>query len=100
MAQAFARKFYNSTEWKRCREGYKQSRSYLCEDCLKRGVYRPGVIVHHIEELTPYNIDKPEVTLSYDNLKLVCRECHAMEHDQRNRGRRYIIDADGRIILK
>lgn len=100
MAREFARKFYNSTEWKQCREGYKRSRAYLCEDCLKRGVYNPGVIVHHIEELTPFNIDNPNVTLNYDNLRLLCRECHAKEHDNRFKNKRYIIDDEGKIIIK
>lgn len=96
MARPFAKAFYHSTEWQRCREAYAQSVHYLCEDCLKRGIYRPGVIVHHIEELTPFNITNPEITLGFNNLRLVCRDCHAKEHSEK----RYWIDEDGKIILR
>ena len=37
--------------------------------------------MHHIEELTPFNITNPEITLGFDNLELLCRECHLREHD-------------------
>lgn len=103
MAREFAKRFYKSQAWKKCRDGYAQSVGYLCEDCLAKGIYTPGIIVHHIEELTPLNIENPEVTLNYQNLKLVCRECHALEHEQmyqaRRRKRRYNIDADGRVHI-
>lgn len=103
MAREFAKRFYKSQAWKKCRDGYAQSVGYLCEDCLAKGIYTPGIIVHHVEELTPLNIDNPEVTLNYSNLKLVCRECHALEHEQmyqaRRRKRRYDIDADGRVHI-
>jgi len=65
---------------------------------MKKGICRPGDIVHHIIELTPENINDPNITLCFDNLRLVCRDCHAKEHSQRDR--RYLIDSDGRIILK
>lgn len=47
----------------------------LCVRCGK-----PGEIVHHIEHLTPNNINNPAITLSEDNLELLCRDCHAVEH--------------------
>lgn len=98
MAQEFSKEFYHTKEWKRTREAYGKSKRWLCEDCLLRGVYTPGVIVHHIEELTPLNITNPEITLGFGNLRLVCRKCHAEEHDQS--GRRYVIGDDGEIIIK
>ena len=100
MARPFAKPFYKSTEWLRCREEYAKSVGYLCEDCLKRGVYRPGVIVHHIEELTPINITNPEVSLDFSNLRLVCRDCHAKEHSHKGKDRRYVIDEKGNVLLK
>lgn len=100
MAQEFARAFYNSTAWKRCREEYKRERAYLCEDCLRRGIYKSGVIVHHVEELTPLNINNPEITLNHSNLRLVCRDCHALEHDRRFKNKRYTVDDSGRVIIK
>ena len=81
MAKPFARKFYSSKAWQDCRNEYAKKAHHLCECCLAKGIYKPGVIVHHIEELTPLNIDKPEIALSFDNLELLCRECHAEEHD-------------------
>ena len=55
MAKDFARSFYSSKQWQDCRNEYAKRRHHLCEDCLRRGIYKPGVIVHHIEELTPEN---------------------------------------------
>ena len=75
MARDFAVKFYNSAAWINCREAYKQSVFGLCERCGS-----PGVEVHHIIYLTPDNINDPDVTLSWDNLELLCHECHTREH--------------------
>jgi len=100
MAREFARAFYSSKQWQDCRDSYAAQRRHLCENCLARGIYTPGVIVHHIEELTPANIQRPEVTLNPANLRLVCRDCHAEEHKSRNKGRRYIVGDGGKIIIK
>lgn len=81
MAKAFARRFYSSKAWQTCRNEYAARRQFLCEDCLRRGIYKPGVIVHHKIELDPINIEKPEVALNFDNLELLCRECHAERHN-------------------
>lgn len=62
---------------------------------MKKGIYTPGEIVHHIEHITPDNIENPEVTMSFDNLELLCRECHAQMHDRRKR--RYKLDELGRV---
>lgn len=99
MAKEFSRAFYHSQGWKSCREAYLKSRGGLCENCLKRGLYTPGVIVHHVEELTPANIENPEVTLNWDNLRLVCRKCHDEEHDRRRKGRRYSIADNGEVFI-
>ena len=80
MAKEWAKSFYKSKEWKECREAYIQSVNGLCERCLKKGIVKPGYIVHHIEHLTPENIDDPEITLNWDNLEYVCKECHDKEH--------------------
>jgi len=92
----FAKAFYKSQAWKQCRESYAKAQGYLCEKCLRRGVYKPGEIVHHKVWLTPDNIHDPSVTLCWDNLILLCRECHAEEHEKRSR--RYRIDKAGRVI--
>ena len=65
---------------------------------MAKGLYTPGEIVHHITHLTPENINDPNVTLSFDNLRLVCRRCHGEEH--KHRERRYLIDEEGNVIVK
>lgn len=100
MARAFAKQFYSSKAWQDCRNAYAQRAHYLCENCLRRGIYRPGEIVHHIIELTPMNITDPAIALSSKNLELLCRECHAEQHSERKKAERYVFDANGGIILK
>lgn len=100
MARQFAKQFYSSKAWQDCRNEYAKRRHYLCEDCLRRGIYKPGVIVHHIEELTPQNIHRPEIALGFNNLRLLCRDCHAEQHNERSNGRRYIFGDDGRVIVR
>lgn len=75
MAHEYARGFYNSPEWRRCRKAYIQSVFGLCERCS-----RPGDIVHHKTYITPDNIDDPDITLNHDNLELLCHDCHNKEH--------------------
>ena len=86
MSKPFARKFYSSKAWQDCRNEYARRRHYLCENCLRKGIYKPGEIVHHIIELDPVNINNPEVTLNFNNLELLCRDCHAEAHPN-SRGR-------------
>lgn len=80
MAREFSRAFYKSAAWKSCRDSYWRSKGGLCEDCIKRGLITPGAEVHHKVELTPDNIGNPTVTLSWDNLVLLCHDCHMKRH--------------------
>lgn len=91
----WAESFYKSTAWQACRNSYLASVGGLCEDCLRRGEYTPAEIVHHIVPLTPQNIEDPNITLAWSNLRAVCRECHAKEHGARLR--RYTLDDLGRV---
>ena len=111
MAKEFAREFYSGKAWQDCRNEYMKKAHYLCEECLKQGIYKPAVYVHHIIEIDPVTIEKPEIALNFDNLEAVCRACHDKIHD--NRGRwskineakrkkklaqsRYIVDENGRV---
>lgn len=100
MAKAFAKSFYASGRWKKCREAYISIRKSvdggLCETCHER----PGYIVHHKIELTPTNINDPYIAFGIGNLKYDCHICHNKE------GRRdndiglvqYNFGADGEII--
>lgn len=101
MAREFAKAFYKSKAWKNTRAAYFAFRNGLCEHCLSRGRYTPGEIVHHKIHLTPKNIDNPVITLGFNNLELVCRECHAKEHPEIYGERpepRVAFDADGNVI--
>jgi len=115
MAKPWARKFYSSKAWQSCRNEYAKRRHHLCEDCLRRGIYKPGVIVHHKIELDPISIERPEIALSFDNLELLCRDCHAARHElsggrwaevnkrkraSRDAKNRYVIGADGIVTSK
>lgn len=91
----FAEAFYKSAAWKACRAAYLKSRGGLCERCLARGIYKAGVIVHHKIHLTPETIQDPDVALSFDNLELLCRDCHAEAHEARRR--RFKVDDWGRV---
>lgn len=95
--QKYAERLYKSKTWQKTREAYAKSAGGLCEVCLKKGLYNPGVIVHHIVPITPDNIECPEVTLAFSNLQLVCRDCHAQFHDFDRRKRRYKLDELGRV---
>lgn len=94
----FAKGFYQSKAWLDTRRAYAASVGGLCEDCLAKGLYTPGKIVHHVIPLTPDNITNPTVALSWDNLRLVCQDCHAAEHRQ-YKGRRYRTLEDGTVII-
>lgn len=76
MSRDWARAFYASQLWETQREAYKRSVHGICERCGE-----PGVIVHHIQPLTPDNIRDPRAALAFDNLMLLCRQCHADVHE-------------------
>lgn len=98
MAKEFSRAFYKSAAWQSCRSSYWRQVGGLCEDCLKKGRFTPGVEVHHIEELTPDNIGNPAVTLNPDNLVLLCHECHMARH--KSTTKRYSVDpATGAVVF-
>ena len=96
----FARKFYSSKAWQHTRAAYAKSKRNLCEVCLEKGLFKPCEIVHHKIELTPDNIDNPDITLNWNNLQCLCREHHAEIHELYERKRRYKIDELGRVIVR
>lgn len=115
MAREFAKKFYSSGAWRAVEVQYARDHHYLCENCLRKGIYRAGEIVHHKIELDPVNINNPEIALSFDNLELLCRECHAERHkmiggrwsevnkrkrEARESRNRYKIGPDGTVTAK
>ena len=93
----FAKAFYKSSEWQKCRASYIKSVNGLCERCLQRGLIVPGYIVHHKCYLTPENILDPSVTLNFDNLEFLCHDCHNREHGRTKIPKRYEILPDGGV---
>ena len=98
MAKEFSSSFYKSALWTRCRNEYAASVGWLCEDCLKKGLIVPLEEVHHITELTPENINDQRITIGWDNLVGLCRECHRARHLNRE-PRRYTVDEAGRVTI-
>lgn len=94
--RAFARQLYSSKAWQHTRNAYRKYRGGLCENCLRHGRYTAGQIVHHKVWLTPENINDESVTLNFDNLELLCRECHAAVHEDR----RWSVDEFGRVTVR
>ena len=94
MAREFAKRFYKSTAWKKCRKAFIDYRitvdGGLCQTCREE----PGYIVHHKEWLTEENIDNPEITLNHDNLKYDCLICHNKETKEELN---YYFSSDGQI---
>lgn len=93
----YAEKFYKSKAWQNTREAYRKSKGGLCEDCLERGLITTGEIVHHVQPITKRSISNPEITLSWNNLRLLCRPCHERIH--RRTPLRYTIDREGRVHI-
>lgn len=91
----FATTFYKSKVWQSARDAYLESVGGMCERCMARGLVEPAIIVHHIQHITPQNINDPTITLSFGNLEALCRKCHGEMH---GKPRTYEFDEDGRLI--
>lgn len=80
MSKPFAKKFYKSAAWTGCREAYVSERiridGGLCERCRDQA----GAELHHVIPLTPNNINDANITVNWDNLKWLCKDCHFIEH--------------------
>lgn len=87
MAKEWAKKFYNSKQWLKCRAEYKEKVFGLCERCEE-----PGSVVHHKSYLTPENINDAYVTLNHDNLELLCDDCHNKEHEFNREKKKTVIE--------
>lgn len=76
MAKDFAKAFYKSKEWQKAREAALMRDHYMCQICHAA----PAEEVHHTIELTPRNINDPDIALNPDRLVSLCRDCHFKEH--------------------
>ena len=96
MAKEWAKAFYKSKAWRRCRASFIADRRRidggLCQCCHEL----PGYIVHHKVILTPENINDPEIALNHALLSYECKTCHD-EHDGhgiRVRGEGLLVEFD------
>ncbi len=96
MAREFAKRFYRSAAWRRCRASFIAEREAvdggLCEYCRQE----PGEIVHHTVWLTPKNIGEPAVALNHSLLRYVCWRCHNRIEEG---GRFVMFDEAGQPIM-
>lgn len=76
MARDFARGFYKSAAWLKCRAAFIAERVAIDGGICQRCGQDLGYIVHHREWLTPENLTDPEVALNHENLEYVCLACH------------------------
>ena len=65
---------YRSTAWRHARTQALERDGYLCRRCKAA----EDLTVHHIVEISP-GMDPYEV----ENLEVLCRSCHAREHNSR-----------------
>lgn len=102
MAKEWAKKFYKSKQWLKCRASYIAKRiaidGGLCEECKEH----LGYMVHHKIILTPENINDPEIALNHDYLAYECKDCHD-RHEGHGVGRRgqsllVLFDDDGQPV--
>ena len=91
----YAERFYKSTAWNKCRDGFLISKYYICEICGDT-----ATIVHHIIYLTPENINDPDISLNWENLEALCQDCHNKEHMGKYSATRddVMFDSEGNLI--
>jgi len=82
---------YTTKLWKKNRIAYAMSKYCLCERC-GQPIYMSGAsdyipkenrvkgIVHHKIYLTDNNYTNDDIAYNWDNLELLCLECHNKEH--------------------
>lgn len=102
--------FYNSKAWKQNRVAYAISKHCICERCgrpvyvSKVNAYLPKdkrlrYIVHHKEYLDDNNFTD-DLALSWDNLELLCIDCHNNEHHEQSTKEGVTFDNEGNLIKK
>ena len=62
--------FYQSKAWKVLRMTVMERDCWLCQECLRRGIYNSATDVDHIIPRSQGGSDE------LDNLQALCHECH------------------------
>lgn len=65
----------------------------MCEQCGNAGQH-----VHHKIKLTAQNINDPMIALSWDNLQLLCLDCHNRAHGGASTAKGIMFDENGDLI--
>ena len=99
MARAIDRRFYETPEWRRCKEAYLKKANHLCEVCLEKGIYTPAKIVHHKIHLTEETYGDPAIMFGFDNLMACCLACHNDIHGKTKSQRRWKF-IDGELVTR
>lgn len=93
MAQEWANKIYKSRAWIDLRQAIIAERGLRCQKC-GRLLHNPAdITADHIVELTPNNVNDPNIALNPDNVQLLCADCHNRKHQRfgHNQKRVYIV---------
>jgi len=77
---------YNTQLWRELRLNYLMQNP-LCFECLKKGLFISAVDIHHIIPISSTNDiqQKKALGFDYNNLKGLCKNCHKIEHQTRNK---------------
>lgn len=87
---------YKSKKWQKTRQLYLISVNGLCERCMRKGIYNPAIIVHHIIYIDESNYMQDEIFFNSDNLEALCKDCHNKEHFRSKE--EFLFDEDGNLI--
>lgn len=83
MARYDAQKsFYNSTRWRKFRATILAERDPVCAECGKIITNPLDCELDHIKELTPENVNDPNISLNPDNVQILCHTCHDKKHNR------------------
>lgn len=79
-----------------------KSKSGMCEECWQRGIIETGspdrpLEVHHKVPLTDQTLNIPAIAYGWDNLQLLCKDCH--DKKKQKQAKRWEVDPDGRVHI-
>lgn len=101
--------FYHSTIWRKQSKLYALSKYCICEKC-GRPVYVDGItpyqpkdkrlkyVVHHKIHLNESNYNDYNISLNWDNLQLLCIDCHNQEHSNAITRNDVMFDEQGNLV--
>jgi hypothetical protein len=77
---AIIKAFYSSQSWTTLRLNLINERGNRCERCKEIIPRSRDIIGHHIEEITPENVNDYTISLNPNNIEIICFDCHNKEH--------------------